>query len=158
MRKLLKICIVKISSYQNISWIFCRLEFPKEHNFPPYVPQFYSGWTPPPLLSMPANEGEDHTNDLEATIKEQANKISRDEAARKASLQVSNIAMDIQCNFEIYVLCSVNIIMLKNVFFSIPAAGWELWRFFVKLIQIKFNVSYFEWNLQLKLGCSIQAI
>uniref|UniRef100_A0A8C9TDD7 EGFR pathway substrate 8a, signaling adaptor n=1 Tax=Scleropages formosus TaxID=113540 RepID=A0A8C9TDD7_SCLFO len=33
-------------------WTKCRLEWPKDHYFPPYVPRFRDGWEPPALASI----------------------------------------------------------------------------------------------------------
>ncbi|XP_039264480.2 epidermal growth factor receptor kinase substrate 8-like isoform X1 [Styela clava] len=70
-------------------WTKSRLEFPKEHYFPPYVPTFSSGWVPPLLSNDP---GKDHT-ELAATIAEQASRVNRAEEARRAS-DVNNASTD----------------------------------------------------------------
>lgn len=73
-------------------WTKSRLEFPKEHYFPPYIPTFSSGWVPPPLLRLPSETGEGHA-ELAATIAEQANRVNKAEEARRLS-DVTNANAD----------------------------------------------------------------
>ncbi|KAG7454494.1 hypothetical protein MATL_G00260300 [Megalops atlanticus] len=70
-------------------WTKCRLEWPKDHHFPPYTPRFRDGWEPPVLAFMGHPREQELTQLAQSLAHAEVQR--QEEMARRLSLEPPSV-------------------------------------------------------------------